>query len=267
MTPHPALQPHIDRSIEDFDVEETHYKRWSAFDAEHIDIRGAEGNAILSRDAWGGVEAALTIHFHNSAKNCRVFLGRNLRGKLKISVRGADSLIYIGNDCELVNLELRSSQLHDLVVVGNGVTTTAANTWISGNAAGTATPAIIIGDDCMFSYHCVIRNADAHPIYALADDAPLNAPTSGVLLEPHVWIGERAVILKDVTIGACSIVALGAIVTKSVPRFSMVSGVPAKALPKPGVYWARLPSPKSQAAAKKFHEKFAALPPLPGPSA
>ncbi len=43
-----------------------------------------------------------------------------------------------------------------------------------------------------------------------------------------VWIGSRAMILSGVTIGTGAIIAAGAIVTKDVPPYAIVMGVPAK---------------------------------------
>jgi len=44
----------------------------------------------------------------------------------------------------------------------------------------------------------------------------------------HVWIASRAIILPGVTIGNGAIIAAGAVVTKDVPEFAIVAGVPAK---------------------------------------
>ena len=49
-----------------------------------------------------------------------------------------------------------------------------------------------------------------------------------VTIEDNVWIGENACILSGVTIGRGSVVAANAVVTKDVPPYSMVAGVPAK---------------------------------------
>ena len=45
-----------------------------------------------------------------------------------------------------------------------------------------------------------------------------------------VWIGARAIIMDGITIGDGSIVAAGAVVTKDVPPYAIVCGVPAKVL-------------------------------------
>lgn len=44
----------------------------------------------------------------------------------------------------------------------------------------------------------------------------------------NVWIGENACILSGVTIGEGCVVAANAVVTKDVPAYSLVAGVPAK---------------------------------------
>jgi acetyltransferase-like isoleucine patch superfamily enzyme len=49
-----------------------------------------------------------------------------------------------------------------------------------------------------------------------------------VIIGDNVWIGERAVILPNVTIGESSIVAANAVVTRNIPSFTIVAGVPAK---------------------------------------
>jgi len=43
-----------------------------------------------------------------------------------------------------------------------------------------------------------------------------------------VWIGYQAIILPGVEIGEGSVVAAGAVVTKSVEPFTIVAGVPAR---------------------------------------
>lgn len=53
-----------------------------------------------------------------------------------------------------------------------------------------------------------------------------------VIIEEDVWCGTNVTILKGVTIGRGSIVAAGALVTKSCPPYSIIGGVPAKIIKK-----------------------------------
>lgn len=54
---------------------------------------------------------------------------------------------------------------------------------------------------------------------------PVFAP---VTIEDYVFIGPRAIILSGVTIKKGAVVAAGAVVTKDVPEYTVVGGVPAK---------------------------------------
>lgn len=51
-----------------------------------------------------------------------------------------------------------------------------------------------------------------------------------VVIGDRVWIGYRAIILPGVKIGEGAVVAAGAVVTKNVAPFSIVAGVPARAV-------------------------------------
>lgn len=49
-----------------------------------------------------------------------------------------------------------------------------------------------------------------------------------VVIEDDVWIGCNATILKGVTIGKGAIIGAGSVVTKDVPSYAVVGGVPAE---------------------------------------
>lgn len=51
-----------------------------------------------------------------------------------------------------------------------------------------------------------------------------------VVIGDDVWIGDRVIILPGVTVGNGSILAAGAVVTRDVPPYSIVAGVPAKVI-------------------------------------
>jgi len=54
------------------------------------------------------------------------------------------------------------------------------------------------------------------------------ATSAQVLIEDYVFIGPRVIILAGVTVGRGAVVGAGAVVTKDVPPFAIVGGVPAK---------------------------------------
>lgn len=60
--------------------------------------------------------------------------------------------------------------------------------------------------------------------------------TKPVCIGNHVWIGQRAMILKGVSIGDGAIIAAGAVVTRDVPAGCLAAGVPAKVIRK-NVEW------------------------------
>lgn len=49
-----------------------------------------------------------------------------------------------------------------------------------------------------------------------------------VFIDDYVWISSRTTILPNITIGKGAVVCAGAVVTKNVPPFAIVAGVPAK---------------------------------------
>lgn len=114
--------------------------------------------------------------------------------------------IYIGND----------------VHIGSGAFLSAVNTFIR------------IGNKVMFGPQVAIIAGD-HNTTVLGKymfDVKEKKPDDDqpVIIEDDVWIGFRAIILKNVRVGRGSIVAAGAVVTKSVPPYAIVAGVPARVI-------------------------------------
>jgi acetyltransferase-like isoleucine patch superfamily enzyme len=100
---------------------------------------------------------------------------------------------------------------------------------------------IEIGSHCLISWNVGLADSDFHPLAPAQRliDAQALAPffknrpprpklrTAPVIISDNVWIGMNATILKGVTIGENSVVAAGAVVTKSVPSNVVVAGNPA----------------------------------------
>lgn len=61
-------------------------------------------------------------------------------------------------------------------------------------------------------------------------DEKLPENDKDIVIEGDNWIGANATILKGVTIGVGAVVAANVVVTRSVPAYAVVGGVPAKVL-------------------------------------
>lgn len=88
---------------------------------------------------------------------------------------------------------------------------------------------IIIGNYVMMGPECVIYTSSHKtertdvPMGLQGDISP-----KSVVIGNDVWIGRRVIIMPGVTIGDGCIIGAGAVVTKSVPPYSVAVGVPAK---------------------------------------
>ena len=67
-------------------------------------------------------------------------------------------------------------------------------------------------------------------IDSVKDDKKDEAYDRDVIIKTDVWIGANVIVLKGVTIGESAIVAAGSVVTRDVPAFSIVGGVPARVI-------------------------------------
>jgi acetyltransferase-like isoleucine patch superfamily enzyme len=82
---------------------------------------------------------------------------------------------------------------------------------------------VTIGDNVSISADVCMLTAD-HDLL----DPHFKGRENPVIIEDYVFVGTRAMILSGVTLGKGSAVAAGAIVTKDVPPFTIVAGIPAK---------------------------------------
>lgn len=73
------------------------------------------------------------------------------------------------------------------------------------------------------------------------------------VIEDDVWIGARVTVLKGVRIGRGSVIAAGAVVTRDVPPYTIMGGVPARPIRQ-----------RFDEAAQKQHDAYLALPPQEG---
>lgn len=87
---------------------------------------------------------------------------------------------------------------------------------------------LTIGSDVMMGPECRI---DTRNHASDAVDRPIRSQgfeeARPVIIEDDVWIGARVMIMPGTHVGKGSIIAAGSVVTKDVPSFTVVAGVPA----------------------------------------
>ncbi len=90
---------------------------------------------------------------------------------------------------------------------------------------------LTIGNDVMMGPEVVIYTSghkhDRTDIKMIEQGRTEAAP---VTIGSDVWIGRRTMIMPGVTIGSGVVIAAGAVVTKDVPDYAVVGGVPARVL-------------------------------------
>jgi acetyltransferase-like isoleucine patch superfamily enzyme len=88
---------------------------------------------------------------------------------------------------------------------------------------------VVIGNKCIVAGHTYIGGGQYH-----TDRVDMAIVDQGHVSDEHLvigdncWIGAGAVIVNGISIGNDAIVAAGAVVTKDVPAFAVVAGVPAR---------------------------------------
>lgn len=105
--------------------------------------------------------------------------------------------------------------LHDDVSINVGVC-------MDGGSAG-----IVVGAGTRIGAQCKIYAFD----HGMSADAPIReqAVTSlGIRIGQDVWLGAGSGITDGVTIGDQAVVGMGAVVTRDVPAYAIVAGVPAR---------------------------------------
>lgn len=156
-----------------------------------------------------------------------LFSESNASVDISDNVNLCDSEIIIGKGSKLIigaNSVIKGKiniGAFSKVVIGEGLSVTS-NLYLRAVEA----TSIFIGNDCLIASDVIIRTNDGHPIYDVKTKERINM-SRNVIIHDHVWIGDQVAILKGVTVHEGSIIAMRSLVTKDVPRCSVVAGVPA----------------------------------------
>lgn len=163
--------------------------------------------------------------------------------KIKFVIGGLKNLFNSNISC--LAFVSSNNDLDKRVVIYRGVkikgSRVGAYSYISPN---TEVENAEIGRFCSIADHCRIgmgtHNIDqisTSPIFTQkvngakvrwVDENVNDSPLLKVSIGNDVWVGSRAMILGGVSIGDGAVVAAGAVVTKDVPAYAIVGGVPAK---------------------------------------
>lgn len=112
-------------------------------------------------------------------------------------------------------------QLRDRVTIGSDC---------SLNPHITMAGRVVLGDGVRIASHAALYGFN-HNFDRL--DCPIwmqGLTEVGIVVEDDVWIGTHVSVCDGVTVGAHSVVAAGAVVTRDVPPYSIVAGVPARVI-------------------------------------
>lgn len=84
---------------------------------------------------------------------------------------------------------------------------------------------VSIGNDVMMGPECIVYTQNhKHSFINVPMIEQGYEEIKPVHIEDDVWIGRRVIIMPGVSIGKGTIIAAGAVVTKSTPRYSVVGG-------------------------------------------
>lgn len=190
--------------------------------------KGLDSDSILS----AGNFYQKRVSFNNVGENNKMYIGSGADiGSLSISFNGSSNIVVIGSNVRLKNVQFSIKGKGSVVIIGAGTT------WESGQCICDSGCSIIIGKDCMFSNHVMIRTSDAHGIFDVASKKLLNPPGS-VVIGCHVWLGNSARVNKSSMIGSNTILGGGSVARGRLDPSSVYAGVPAKQVRK-NVIWSR----------------------------
>jgi acetyltransferase-like isoleucine patch superfamily enzyme len=142
-----------------------------------------------------------------------------LRGRVQIS---GDGGVVFGEGVSLSGTVVPI----EFVTYASGQIEIGNHTFINYGSSVAARTSVKIGCYCHLGHYTFVMDNDQHDVIRHTD-LPKSKP---VIIEDHVWIGSKVVILPGVRIGSRAVIGAGSIVTKDVPPRCVAAGNPARVL-------------------------------------
>ena len=114
----------------------------------------------------------------------------------------------------------------ELATYASGRIEIGNRTFINYGSSIAARTSVKIGSDCHLGHYTFVMDNDQHGVVRRTE----LPPSYPVVIEDHVWIGSKAVILPGVRIGSRAVIGAGSIVTKDIPPRCVAAGNPARVL-------------------------------------
>ena len=165
----------------------------------------------------------------------RVFYSRVIKNEGLLNIRGFLRINHFSKLGKLKIELLKGSFLKGNVVIqGSGKFILGKNSYISNFCVIGVNDSIWIGANVMIADNVSIRDTDHNFVDINTPMIKQGIITAPIIIKDDVWIGHGAVITKGVTIGQGAIIGANAVVTRDVPEYGIVGGVPAKLIRRRG---------------------------------
>ena len=145
--------------------------------------------------------------------------------------RALGGIIKVGRECMICG-DLVTETSESKISIGD-------NVFIGGNSLLDCALSIILENDVLVAYQCILADSDNHSLKASVRKGDLalwkkglhdwsTTESAPIRICRGAWLGARVIILKGVTVGEGSIVGAGSVVTRDVPPWTVAAGNPAK---------------------------------------
>lgn len=208
---------------------------------EHLRTRGIKidgdlgsGNTVIIEDA----HKAGTMNIRIVQGNNNILVLQECHSLIaNLSFQGSNHIAMIGKGWYKYRIDL----VGDSNVFYSGLNASAgdARCTIFGEKRS-----LYIGEDAMLSWAIDMRTGEAHALIDLATREVINDPRD-ITIGPHVWVGHNVVISRGVEIGTGAVVGACSVVTRPIPPYCAVAGVPARVV-RENVTWARPAKPNER---------------------